>query len=891
MPIPEPFTPLSVGAGVLANIATDILKHHAQALDGTRAGRLLKRAGLLEPNFDDRLTETLSEAFDFYFEAHPQYKLTGIASFFRDPGVGRQIGGHILNRDPIDQQLIQQALGEHLGSDPITRVLIKRKGLDPARVIPDFVECYRRVLSQRLSPGQVAILLEIVDLRDILTKKAERPEISEDQVVAQLEAIIADETYQRWSDDRYIDEKARPLPMNVSLYDAPFPVGTDELPKEDLIEAVEKAGKRVVILGDPGAGKTTALERLMWVTAKKSLEDPDEAIIPILVPLGQYAGDKDLLPILRAALNRQGVLNLSPEDTEALLASAPCFVLIDGLNEMGKFRDEGAKALVKQMDTYPQHTYCLTCRTQDYRDYQGELSQSHELVVQELEDEEGAFFGKGRSDVLDYLVAGLGEDKGRSLYAWVSDDERLRSMARNPLLLFMIKEAGSTGELPTNRGQLLASFARSPRMLGRIKSSSIRSRAHSTLEGLGWRMQKGRTLNYEIESAFEVLEECRGRQEYGLQEMFDELKMTGLLVPVGDEQVRMLHQLLQEYFAAQALTREPDAEGLLFTLGREDWWRETLVLLLWLTKDEGLVPVLLDLMGKIEVDRGVRIGAGDVLGELGDPRVGETVHVPAGEFWMGNDAAENEGEKPGHRVYLDEFRIGKYPVTNQEYAGFIEAGEYDQREYWTDRGWNWRHGENRTRSEGKRSGSFQFYERKHRDRPEFWDSSYFNRPNYPVMGVSWHEAMAYCCWLGAVTGQDYSLPTEAQWEKAARGSEDQRGWPWGDEFDRARANIAAEGAVRATTPIGVYPHGASPYGAMDMIGNVWEWTTSLLKKYPYDRDDGREELGEQEGRVLRGGSFLSFRNLVGVSARFWFMPSPAAPDYGFRVVVAHRGSP
>jgi hypothetical protein len=95
MPIPEAFTPAAITASVLTNIATDILKHHAQALEGALAGRMLKLAGLIEPNFDDRLRDTLSKALSLYFETHPNYKLTGVTAFFQDPNVARQIGDYI----------------------------------------------------------------------------------------------------------------------------------------------------------------------------------------------------------------------------------------------------------------------------------------------------------------------------------------------------------------------------------------------------------------------------------------------------------------------------------------------------------------------------------------------------------------------------------------------------------------------------------------------------------------------------------------------------------------------------------------------------------------------------------------------------------------------------
>lgn len=166
MPIPDPFTPIALTASVIANIATDILKHHAHTLDGTMAGRMLKWAGLIEPNFDDRLRGTLSEALDLYFQTHPEYKLTGIAAFFRNQITAQQLGDYILNRKPIDHEMIRQALYQHLRTDyegKIAEILIQQRGLNPDRVIPDFLECYSLTLKAHVGVPHMAILLEIME--------------------------------------------------------------------------------------------------------------------------------------------------------------------------------------------------------------------------------------------------------------------------------------------------------------------------------------------------------------------------------------------------------------------------------------------------------------------------------------------------------------------------------------------------------------------------------------------------------------------------------------------------------------------------------------------------------------------------------------------------------
>src|SRR6266568_2072561 len=169
-------TTFTITTGILSSIAGDILEHNATALEGTLAGQLLKRVGLIEPNFNDRLRDTLKKSLELYFETHPQYDLSGIDTFFRDPAVAQQIGGYILNRHPIDQQQIQQALDRHLLSDAITVLLIKKRNLVPQNIIPDFLECYRQVLNMQLSVPQMSILLEVMDQTNTLIAEIQSSE-------------------------------------------------------------------------------------------------------------------------------------------------------------------------------------------------------------------------------------------------------------------------------------------------------------------------------------------------------------------------------------------------------------------------------------------------------------------------------------------------------------------------------------------------------------------------------------------------------------------------------------------------------------------------------------------------------------------------------------------
>jgi formylglycine-generating enzyme required for sulfatase activity len=157
-----------------------------------------------------------------------------------------------------------------------------------------------------------------------------------------------------------------------------------------------------------------------------------------------------------------------------------------------------------------------------------------------------------------------------------------------------------------------------------------------------------------------------------------------------------------------------------------------------------------------------------------------------------------------------------------------------------------------------------------------------------VVCVSWKDALAYVRWLAKVTGQGWRLPSEAEWEKAARGA-DGRIYPWGDAFDKVRCNTALVG-IGTTTAVGSYPGGESPYHAQDMAGNVWEWTSSLYQQYPYRKNDGRENHNSTENRTLRGGSWGGTSRLARVAYRINSRPDVFSVVGGFRLAWAPAGS-
>ncbi|WP_067976611.1 ergothioneine biosynthesis protein EgtB [Mycolicibacter icosiumassiliensis] len=261
------------------------------------------------------------------------------------------------------------------------------------------------------------------------------------------------------------------------------------------------------------------------------------------------------------------------------------------------------------------------------------------------------------------------------------------------------------------------------------------------------------------------------------------------------------------------------------------------------------------------------LGAGDRL-PAGQPDLaGTSVLVPGGEFMLGVDATDEpfslDNERPAHRVDVAAFRIGRVPVTNREWREFIDDGGYRQPQWWSERGW--RH--------CVQAGLTA---------PEFWGPDHRSRIRFghvealpgdePVQHVSYFEAQAYATWAGA------RLPTEIEWEKAcawdpAAGA--RRRYPWGGADPSAEvANL--DGVALRPAPVGAYPDGASAYGAQQLLGDVWEWTSSPLQPWPgfspmiYQRYS--EPFFGGDYRVLRGGSWAVAREILRPSFRNWDHP-------------------
>ncbi len=200
------------------------------------------------------------------------------------------------------------------------------------------------------------------------------------------------------------------------------------------------------------------------------------------------------------------------------------------------------------------------------------------------------------------------------------------------------------------------------------------------------------------------------------------------------------------------------------------------------------------------------------------------------------------------RTIEQPFAIARYPLTVAQYGLFMADGGYEEPRYWGGAesvGWQWRLTDHHVERRGEGPVT----------QPEYWQQPRWHGRNRPIVGVSWYEAQAYCAWLAEKSGRAYRLPTEEEWERAARHT-DGREWAWGNEWEDGIIN-SAEAQINRTTAVGSFPRAAAECGAQDMSGNVFEWTASF-------RDDDRDSYG------VRGGAWTDDRYVARVSYRYWY---------------------
>jgi formylglycine-generating enzyme required for sulfatase activity len=804
----------------------------------------------------------------------------------------------------------------------------------------------------------------------------------------------------------------------------------------DLRDVMEKTRNdpALALLGAPGSGKSTLLRRLQLDHSVDRLRDGVEQVSFFVQLNGYRARPNGESPDpLEWLSSRWAALYPQLPRLETFLQQGRALLLLDALNEMPHKNTADYHRLVELWRAFTQEAarqgnrIIFSCRGLDYS---ASLS-SPDLRVPQVEVQ--PMNAEQTRDFLRAYAAGHEERIWSEL-----DGSPQFTLFQTPYFLKLLcDQVEAEGAVPKGRAALFTGFVRQALQreikgkLFQLEGGLLVESDHQKLSLNKWRNpfdlpERGPLIPALSDLAYAM--QVRGLETEGAQVRIDyddacdlishaqaeDILKAGTALNALDKdltqyEIAFFHQLLQEYFAARRLAKEPKPElvhvewsadkvspALEETLAGladgdplpplpQTGWEETTLTACPMSKDpqafiREMIPHNLPLAArcaaspevkisddlKIEIQQALiaraedmnadlraRISAGEALGLIGDPRFelrkgpyGDyleppLVDIPGGTYPMGNDDSDNAREKPAHMVELAPFQIGRFPVTNAEYKCFIEAGGYEDPQWWdTEESRAWLNGEastegikqqwrdirkiyqgwgedyirdlvrqNRLTSElaehwiERCKWTDEEYEARLEEgypadklyrQPEFWDDSGFNNPSQPVIGINWFEARAYCNWLTANACSDsneiYRLPTEAEFEAAARGMEG-RMYPYGKTFDVKRSNTF-ESHIQHTTPVGIFDN-AMPEGAVDLSGNANAWTLSIYDQerfpYPYMRDDGREDIHKTDvRRVLRGGAYLLGLIHARAVYRDFIHPAVRSDNIGFRVVVVSR---
>jgi len=709
----------------------------------------------------------------------------------------------------------------------------------------------------------------------------------------------------------------------------------------DIIQAIREI-KRAVLLGEPGAGKTTTLWRLAKDLFDTAMADP-KAPIPVLVRLGKWtSADEPLIAFIRHELGELGA------HLDKLIADKRVVLLLDGLNEIplaqrkaGK--DEQVKAFIETAyKANPNLIGVISCRERDYTLDLGfdrievaplDPLRIREFVTRYLDPTKG----DGTGEAMFWRLAG-GEELKAVWRKWESagatfelffdapdvprenpnvygattgsDDSLWRSkirapgtlltLAQNPYMLMMMTDIyRDRGTLPDNRGELFTQFVdelidrelkTNERMAGREAALT------AALAKLAYAMQIRREVGSNNAATASTALPITEVNPALLDDDLLYLAGSASILSVG-ETVRFSHQLLQEYFAALYMMLEIKARRLKAadlwkpaTWWEPTGWEEATILLIgmfpkqidWVAaanpelaaqcivrSGTGLtnsalekyrsvwIARLTDLKSDPEPKARAAVGRALGLADLDNrPGIGLRAdglpdlawcEVSAGEFTMGS---EQDSDNPIKKLTLPTFYIAKYPISYRQFQAFIDAEDGFRNAHW----WNGLHPDGLAQQQGG-PGDQAF---------KFW--------NHPRETVSWYDVMAYCRWLSAKLGYEIALPTEKQWEKAARGT-DGRTYSYGNDFDPTKGNTDETG-IGQTSAVGIFPDPALPYGICDIVGNVWEWCV-------YSNN-----TTSNWSRSLRGGSWGYNNAFARAACRNLNNPDNRSTSYGFRVVCS-----
>jgi formylglycine-generating enzyme required for sulfatase activity len=774
------------------------------------------------------------------------------------------------------------------------------------------------------------------------------------------------------------------IPLTTAAEAKPLDGQRLESPEREPVELQNAlAHRRLVIVGDPGSGKTTFLRRIAHELARAALNGevdstqarPDasgaslsERLLSVFRrPLpAQTAGDRPPFPLLiriadLAAHIRKcsahsdydgpatdtaptwlaDFLNKRSEEMGwgvergfflRQLQDGSAILLLDGLDEAPDRleRERMARLFENATQAYRECRFVVTTRPQAYEG-RSLLQDFKEAHIEPLRPGDIETFLEHWCQGIYPGSARMAKQHQAELSEALRARTEIRQMARNPVMLTALAVVHwNEKRLPEQRADLYDSIltwlARSrearpgretaDRSLELLRELALAMQDHP--EGRQVRVSNGWAAE-KLAPEFPRIPEQK-RYQQALQFLEEEQADSGIIVSRGGE-LQFWHLTFQEHLAACAIAGLGDSAQHALLLSQDKIyrpeWREVALLLAGILhvkqgkgKVDGLIPAILERLGhqatlaqqarcaglvgamvrdlqplKYEpvdpryrtvldaalgvfearaaaIPFEVRLEAAEALGAAGDPRLvaDNWVTIEAGESWMGAqkedprgpnyDSEAEDGEAPVHRVYLDAFRIGRYPVTVAEYRRFLEDGGYQGQAWWVHGGFG-----------------------KCRE-PDTWEEQ-LQHPNRPVVYVSWYEAAAYCEWRGG------RLPTEAEWERAARGTEGRK-YPWGGEApDASRANYYESGPQQ-TTPVGLYPCGATPEGVQDMPGNVYEWVADWQGNYP--QGSVRNPRGPEQGsaRVLRGGSWGYIQRLLRAACRSLNVPVVRSNLFGFR---------